>query len=134
MNETPTRVSQRRSRLRLAFGYQRLRNLWQQQDARAERNSLVLANWIEAEMKGGRVRFLLSLSVLLSFFTGCITNIGALGISLDFFFVARGESIRPMGWAAAEILFAAVAFLFGFLPGLFGIFGKRRAMAGLVYY
>ena len=108
-----------------------LKNVWELQNERAVRNSAALEQWLEFESGGSRLRLALSFSAFVSFAVGCLANIGAFLNSVGFFSLPPGASIRPMGWMAGQCLLAMVGLLFGTLPGILGLFGKRRGFAAV---
>lgn len=108
-----------------------LKNVWELQNERAVRNSAALEQWLEVESGGSRLRLALSFSAFVSFAVGCLANIGAFLNSVGFFSLPPGASIRPMGWMAGQCLLAMVGLLFGTLPGILGLFGKRRGFTAV---
>jgi len=68
---------------------------------------------------------------VLSVIVGCIACCFELLISVPFFLTPRGASIRPMNEVAWIFGFALPAFILGFLPGIGGLFGRRRRAAAL---
>ena len=72
-----------------------------------------------------------SVFTVLSVIVGSLASAACAAIGLSYFLVPRGASIRPMDDAAFEFLFAGLAFLLGFLPGIGGLVGSRRRWAVL---
>ena len=76
----------------------------------------------------------LSIFAKASAMVGCVAAGTALVISLQFFAVGRGDSVRAMGWAAYVFMLATFGLVAGLPCGLVGLFSPRRwlALAGTV--
>ncbi len=61
---------------------------------------------------------------------GCATLI-ALAHASQFFFVARGAHLRPMGWAMQITALAGFALVLGVPPGIYALFTPRRKLAAV---
>jgi hypothetical protein len=84
---------------------------------------------VESQERGWQPRPGLSIFALASAGLGCTTSGIAVLISLQFFAVARGESVRAMGWAGFIFMLAAAGLVAGVPCGIVGLLSPRPWLA-----
>ena len=86
---------------------------------------------VESEDQGWQPRPGLNIFAQVSAGVGCITSGAAVLMSLQFFAVARGESVRAMGWAAFIFMLTAGGLVAGVPCGIIGLRSPRWWLAFL---